>query len=51
MAKSHFGKQVDDEAPVHTPNGVKTWYINRIEYNVDLIPIKGRAMKVPVRCD
>ncbi len=40
MAKAILGKQVDDEALVHTPNGVKTWYINRIEYNVDLIPIK-----------
>lgn len=40
MAKAILGKQVDDEALVHTPNGVKTWYINHIEYNVDLIPVK-----------
>jgi len=40
MAKAILGKQVDDEALVHTPTGVKTWYINSIEYNSDLISTK-----------
>lgn len=33
MAKAILGKMVDDEALVHTPNGVKTWYIKNINYN------------------
>ena len=32
MAKALIGKQVDDEAIVHTPAGSKTWYINKIQY-------------------
>ncbi|KAA0874704.1 transcription elongation factor GreB [Nitrincola tapanii] len=32
MARALIGKQVDDEALVHTPSGPKVWYINRIEY-------------------
>lgn len=33
MAKALIGKQVDDEAIVHTPAGRKIWYINKIQYN------------------
>ena len=33
MAKALIGKQVDDEAIVHTPAGSKTWYINKIQYH------------------
>lgn len=33
MAKALIGKQVDDEAVVHTPAGTKTWYINKIQYS------------------
>jgi transcription elongation factor GreB len=32
MAKALIGKQVDDEADVHTPAGNKRWYINKIQY-------------------
>lgn len=32
MARALLKKRVDDEAEVRTPSGVKTWYINRIEY-------------------
>lgn len=32
MARALLKKSVDDEAEVRTPSGVKTWYINRIEY-------------------
>lgn len=32
MAKACLGKSIDDEVQVHTPNGIKTWYINAIEY-------------------
>ena len=32
MAKALIGKQVDDEAEVHTPAGNKIWYINKIQY-------------------
>ncbi len=32
MAKALFGKEVDDEAVVHTPNGDVVWFINSIEY-------------------
>ncbi|MCV3290989.1 GreA/GreB family elongation factor [Aeromonas media] len=35
MAKSCLGKRVDDEIVVHTPLGIKTWYIIKIEYNKD----------------
>ncbi len=35
MAKCCLGKRVDDEVVVHTPLGVKIWYIVRIEYNKD----------------
>lgn len=33
MARALLKKEVDDEAIVVTPEGKKTWYINRIEYN------------------
>ena len=32
MARALLKKEVDDEAEVPTPSGMKTWYINRIEY-------------------
>lgn len=32
MAKALLGKEVDDEAIVHTPLGKVVWYINHIEY-------------------
>ncbi|QUM75034.1 transcription elongation factor GreB [Moritella sp. 24] len=32
MAKALIGKQVDDDAEVHTPAGKKVWYINKIQY-------------------
>lgn len=32
MARALLKKEVDDEAEVRTPSGMKTWYINRIEY-------------------
>ena len=32
MARALIGKQVDDEVKVHTPGGIKMWYINRIQY-------------------
>jgi len=32
MAKALIGKQVDDDAEVHTPSGKKLWYINKIQY-------------------
>ncbi len=33
MARALLKQQVDDEAQVETPNGVVTWYINKIEYD------------------
>ncbi|WP_019614437.1 transcription elongation factor GreB [Psychromonas ossibalaenae] len=33
MARALLKQQVDDEAQVKTPNGVVTWYINKIEYD------------------
>ncbi|WAJ70078.1 transcription elongation factor GreB [Catenovulum adriaticum] len=33
MSRALLGKQVDDEAIVHTPEGKKCWYINRITYS------------------
>ncbi|WDE11696.1 transcription elongation factor GreB [Thalassomonas haliotis] len=35
MARALLKKQVDDEAVVNTPNGEKTWYINKIIYHKD----------------
>lgn len=35
MAKALFGKEVDDEAVVKTPDGSATWFINSIEYEKD----------------
>lgn len=32
MAKALFGKEVDDEAAVRTPDGEVVWFINSIEY-------------------
>ncbi|MCG2574602.1 MULTISPECIES: transcription elongation factor GreB [Acinetobacter] len=32
IAKACLGKAVDDEVQVHTPNGVKNWYIIKIKY-------------------
>jgi transcription elongation factor GreB len=32
MARALLKKQVDDEAEVHTPTSIATWYINKIEY-------------------
>ena len=32
MARAILKKQVDDEFVVKTPNGSKTWFVNRIEY-------------------
>jgi transcription elongation factor GreB len=32
MARSLLGKSVDDEITVETPEGKKTWFINRIQY-------------------
>lgn len=33
MAKACLGKSVDDEIKVHTPTGLKTWYIIDLKYN------------------
>lgn len=33
MAKALLGKQIDDEAEVHTPLGKVIWYINKISYD------------------
>lgn len=33
IAKACLGKSVDDEIQVHTPNGLISWFINRISYN------------------
>lgn len=32
MAKACLGKSIDDEVKVETPNGVKNWYIQTINY-------------------
>lgn len=32
MARSLLGKSVDDEISVETPEGKKTWFINKIQY-------------------
>ncbi|MEG3765519.1 transcription elongation factor GreB [Alteromonas sp. 14N.309.X.WAT.G.H12] len=32
MARALLKKEVDETATVNTPEGIKTWYINRIEY-------------------
>lgn len=32
IAKACLGKSIDDEVTVHTPTGVKTWYITAIDY-------------------
>ncbi|MBD1391118.1 transcription elongation factor GreB [Neiella sp. HB171785] len=32
MARALIGKQIDDEVQVRTPEGVKIWYINKIQY-------------------
>lgn len=32
MARALIGKQIDDEINVNTPSGIKTWYINKIQY-------------------
>lgn len=32
MARALIGKEPDDEVQVKTPSGVKTWYINQIQY-------------------
>lgn len=32
MARALIGKQIDDEIQVKTPEGVKVWYINQIQY-------------------
>lgn len=32
MAHALLGKQVDDEALVRTPSGVKTWFVEQISY-------------------
>lgn len=45
MAKAILGKQVDDEALVYTPNGTKAWYINHIDYNIDLTHAKEAPHK------
>ncbi|MDO6527348.1 transcription elongation factor GreB [Motilimonas sp. 1_MG-2023] len=34
MARALLKKSVDDEAIVHTPSGEKTWYINKIDYDL-----------------
>ncbi|NOU52778.1 transcription elongation factor GreB [Pseudoalteromonas sp. JBTF-M23] len=33
MARALLGKQVDDEFTVRTPEGIKTWFVNSIEYS------------------
>lgn len=33
IAKACLGKSVDDEIKVHTPHGIKEWYIVSIEYD------------------
>lgn len=33
MGKAILGKSVDDEVLVHTPTGIKDWYIKKISYN------------------
>jgi transcription elongation factor GreB len=35
MARALLKKEVDDEAVVSTPQGDKTWYINKITYTKD----------------
>lgn len=32
LARALLGKRLDDEVQVHSPGGVKTWYINAVEY-------------------
>lgn len=32
MAKACLGKTIDDEVQVHTPNGLKIWYVSHISY-------------------
>jgi transcription elongation factor GreB len=32
MARALLGKEVGDEAQVHTPHGIQLWYINSIQY-------------------
>jgi transcription elongation factor GreB len=32
MARALMGKRLDDEVPVHSPAGLKTWVITAIEY-------------------
>ncbi|RND30049.1 transcription elongation factor GreB, partial [Vibrio cholerae] len=32
MARALLKKQVDEEFQVHTPTGMKEWFINSIEY-------------------
>ena len=32
MARALLKKEVDDDADVQTPNGIKTWFINAISY-------------------
>ncbi|MZI92223.1 hypothetical protein F9817_03260 [Vibrio sp. CAIM 722] len=32
MARALLKKEVDDDVEVNTPLGVKTWFINKIEY-------------------
>ncbi|BCN93173.1 transcription elongation factor GreB [Thiomicrorhabdus immobilis] len=32
MARALIGKEIDDEVIVDTPEGKKTWYINKIQY-------------------
>jgi transcription elongation factor GreB len=36
VAKACLGKHVDDEITVHTPSGIKNWYITKIEYNKNI---------------
>ena len=35
MARALIGKSVDDCAQVHTPEGIKEWFINKIYYKQD----------------
>ena len=34
IAKACLSKSVDDEIKVHTPQGIKIWFINKISYNL-----------------
>ncbi|PHS70303.1 MAG: transcription elongation factor GreB [Methylophaga sp.] len=34
VARACLKKQVDDEVIVHIPSGIKTWFVNKIEYKL-----------------